>query len=217
MFWRVVLLLLGAGLAHAAELKPYYARVLSVIDGDTVIVEHGKRRITVRLAGIDAPERTQAWGDVARDALTGSVLRKEVRVLPQAVDDYGRTVGVLELAGRDINREQVRKGYAWEYSFHHSDHALVALQNEARAARRGLWSQPNPQAPWDYRKAQGGAAAAQSAPAVATAPGCGQKRYCSQMSNCEEARFYLVQCKVATLDRDGDGTPCESLCAPKPR
>ena len=219
---RWVLLLLLSATASAAGQKPYYAKVISVIDGDTVMVEHAKHRTTIRLASIDAPERTQAYGDVSREALTARVLRKDVYVQPKVIDEYGRTVATLELNGVDINREQVRKGYAWEYSFHHADHAMVALQNEARAARRGLWAEANPQPPWEYRKThhtpppvnKQGATPGSKLSRDAIRPACGKKHYCSQMVTCEEARFYLTQCKVATLDKDGDGTPCESLCAP---
>ena len=198
----------------AAQQKSYTAKVIAVMDGDTVMVEHAKKRTTIRLASIDAPERTQAYGDVSRDALTGRLLRKEVLIVPHAVDDYGRTVATIELNGVNINQEQVRKGYAWDYSFHHADHQIVALQNEARAAKRGLWSEANPLPPWEYRKTH---APARATPAANNDPACGKKRYCSQMKSCEEARFYLVQCKVKTLDKDGDGTPCESLCLPQKR
>lgn len=224
LFSGVLLLCgLGSSLSHAAQQKPFSAKVIAVMDGDTVMVEHAKKRVTIRLAGIDAPERTQAYGDVARDALTGRVLRKEVLIVPHVIDDYGRTVATLELNGVNINQEQVRKGYAWDYSFHHADRQMVALQNEARAAKRGLWSESNPLPPWEYRKANPHQAPAQ-APRTSKASkaanndaACGKKHYCSQMKSCEEARFYLVQCKVATLDKDGDGIPCESLCLPARR
>lgn len=208
--------LLGLWLATGAqaEWQPFVARVVSVLDGDTVIVEHAKKRITVRLAGIDAPERMQAWGDVARDALTGTLLRKDVRIMPLAMDDFGRMVAQVEYRGVNINQEQVRKGYAWEYSRYHADRNMVALQAEAKGARRGLWSQSQPLAPWVFRKEH---------PFPATKPGqvdtaitgCGKKQYCSQMQTCEEAQFYFAQCNLKTLDKDGDGTPCASLCSIK--
>jgi hypothetical protein len=91
---------------------------------------------------------------------------------------------------------------------------MVALQNEARAEKRGLWSQLQPVPPWEYRKAHP-SSAPKPQRAEAITPGCGSKHSCSQMKTCEEARFYLVQCQVKTLDKDGDGTPCESLCGPK--
>jgi hypothetical protein len=97
------------------------------------------------------------------------------------------------------------------------DRALFKLEEEARSARRGLWSDPHAIPPWESR--HGGRAnppaESKSAQALGKASGrhlCGAKRYCNEMISCEEAKFYLIQCGLTRLDRDGDGVPCESLC-----
>ena len=198
--------LLHAAAAHAAD---FTAQVIVVMDGDTVMVLHGKRKVTVRLAGIDAPEKLQAFGAEAQKSLAELVLRKEARVTPTAVDDYGRVVAVLRVGRANINEEQLRRGMAWEYSRYHSDKALIALQSAAQRARRGLWAGANPVAPWAFRKTH-----APTRDALARTNVCGGKHYCSQMVSCGEAKFYLHRCKVKSLDKDGDGVPCEKLCMP---
>jgi endonuclease YncB( thermonuclease family) len=201
-----------------ARAETFSAKVISVIDGDTVMVQQGNKKTTVRLAGIDAPEKRQPWGSESRSALTKLVLRKEVRVTTTAIDAYGRVVAILEVGGAfgaasiNVNEAQIRSGMAWEYSHYHADKTLIALQSEAQRARLGLWQQMNPQPPWEFRKGQTG----MPAPAQAN-PACGSKRYCSQMVSCEEATFYLTQCGAKKLDKNGDGVPCENLCDPKSR
>ncbi len=210
------MLLWGIFVAANGCAETFLATVVAVIDGDTVIVQQGHKKTTVRLAGIDAPEKVQPWGSESRGALTKLVLRKAVQVTTKTVDDYGRVVAILEASGAhgtgriNVNEAQVRNGMAWEYSRYHTDKMLIALQAEAQRARRGLWRQAHPQPPWEFRKGQ----AVARAPVQAN-PACGNKRYCSQMVSCEEARFYLTQCGNKKLDKNGDGVPCENLCNAK--
>lgn len=191
---------------------PFVATVVTVLDGDTVTVVQGHKTTTVRLAGIDAPEKLQEYGSASRDALAALVLRKEVQVSPRAVDDYGRVIAVLHAGRVNVNEDQLRRGMAWEYSQYHGDKALVALQAEARRARRGLWAGVHPQPPWIFRKSH-----ADSRDGEGVAGACGKKQHCAQMVTCAEARFYLIQCRIRTLDKDGDGVPCEALCNAKAR
>jgi micrococcal nuclease len=201
LLWWLWCLPLAAGAAS------YTAQVIAVLDGDTVMVVRDNRKITLRLAGIDAPEKQQAFGIASRDALAALVLRKPVRVTTKAVDDYGRVIALIDVGRLNVNEELLRRGLAWEYSHYHSNPRWLALQSRAQAAKRGLWAAANPEPPWQFRKAQ---ATAHKPPAAATA--CGSKHYCSQMVSCEEATFYLTQCHVKTLDKNGNGLPCENLC-----
>jgi endonuclease YncB( thermonuclease family) len=198
----------------------FTARVIAVLDGDTVLIRRARGLVKIRLAGIDAPEKGQAFGDISSRTLADMVKGKRVKVASQAVDQYGRIVANLGVDGLDVNAEQVRRGMAWEYSNHHGNKTLVALQDEARQAGRGLWAQPDPMPPWRWRKLHPSPQTAAVARPAAGAAGtrgadCGNKKYCSEMSSCEEAKDYLTQCGVKSLDGNGDGTPCESLCAPR--
>ncbi len=206
---RVVALLVLAWSAVAVSAETFTARVIAVLDGDTVIVQERAKKTTVRLAGIDAPEKLQEFGLASRDALVALVLNKDVQITTKTVDDYGRVVALLRAGRVNVNDEQLRRGMAWEYSRYHADKILVALQAEAQQARRGLWAGAAPTPPWAFRKTHGATYEMEAA-----SNPCGKKRYCSQMVSCDEARFYLTQCRVKTLDKDGDGVPCESLCVP---
>lgn len=201
-----LLTFLWIAVVHA---ETFTAHVIAVLDGDTVIVQQANRKTTVRLAGIDAPEKMQDFGTASRDTLAALVLRKDVSVTTKAVDDYGRVVALLQAGRINVNEEQVRRGMAWESSHYHADKALSGLQAEAQRARRGLWATESPVPPWAFRKTHAGTREMEASDAA-----CGKKRYCSQMVSCEEARFYFSQCRVKTLDKNSDGVPCESLCAP---
>lgn len=213
-----VLLLVIGGLAEAAD---FSGKVIAVLDGDTLLVLRSGNPVKVRLAEVDAPEKTQPYGTASQKSLAEMVMGQQIRVASRAVDDYGRLVATVQANGLNVNHEQVRRGMAWEYSRFHSNRELMALQREAQQARRGLWAGDETIEPSQWRKQHPGAAQSHaavspaSAPAVATSPGviCGSKKHCSEMASCEEARYYLTQCGVKTLDGNGDGVPCESLCS----
>ena len=204
-------LLLVAGVVPAAA-ETLLGRVVSVQDGDTLTVRVAGQRVKVRLAGIDAPERDQPFGEQSRQSLSRMALNRTASVAVQKIDDYGRTIGVVTVAGLNVEAEQVRRGLAWVYRQYRHDPQLLALEAEAKAARRGLWADANPKPPWDWRHSgQSQQASERSAPGVFTGR-CGTKRICKEMTSCEEARFYLTECGLSRLDRDQDGVPCEALC-----
>lgn len=214
-----VALLCASEMAQAAE---FTAKVIAVLDGDTVLVKRANGLVKIRMAEIDAPEKAQTFGETSRRSLSEMVLGKQVKVVSQAVDQYGRMVAHLSVEGLDVNAEQIRRGMAWEYSHFHSNRALIALQEEAKLAPRGLWALSDPMPPWEWRKLHPNvddkhhAAVTSAAVTGDTNPlgySCGSKKYCSEMTTCEEARHYLTQCGLKTLDGNGDGVPCESLCS----
>ena len=193
--------------ASVADAETFMSRAMAVLDGDTLLVQHGDRTLSVRLADIDAPEKAQPGGAAAHNSLSELVNGKQLEITSVSMDQYGRMVAKIKVDFLDVNAEQVRRGMAWEYSLHHSNKDMVALQKAAQAAKRGLWAKPNPIPPSDWRKAH------PLVPKASTnGQTCGKKRYCSQMSNCAEARFYLTQCGLKRLDANGDGVPCETLC-----
>lgn len=216
-FFLVALFAIG-NLAQGAE---FTAKVIAVLDGDTVLIKRPSGLKKIRMAGIDAPEKAQLFGETAKQSLTEMVLGKQVKITTEAVDQYGRMVAHLSVDGLDVNAEQVRRGMAWENSRFHNDRAMLALQEEAKQAPRGLWAQGEPMPPWEWRKLHPSLPGVTASPVAAAAatgdPVCSSKKRCSEMSSCEEARRYFNQCGGRLLDGDGDKQPCEKLCAPPPR
>jgi micrococcal nuclease len=155
----VLLCLCGSacGEALGADSKmEFSARVIAVLDGDTVLILRkcvgaAGGLVKIRLAEIDAPEKKQAFGAASRSSLVEMVWRKQIQVRPLALDKYGRTVAQLEVNGLSVNEEMVRRGMAWEYSHYHSDRRYISIENEARQAGRGLWAQSDPVPPWQWR------------------------------------------------------------------
>lgn len=142
-------------------------KVVKVADGDTVTVlrTDGARpeQVRVRLSSIDAPEKRQPWGTRSRQLLSDLVFDRQVRVEELGTDRYGRTIGVVHVGRLNANREMVRQGLAWAYRQYLNDSALLQVEAAARRARRGLWADPSPVAPWDFRRQQAAERAARRA------------------------------------------------------
>ena len=197
-------------------------RVVGVTDGDTLKLLVDGREVKVRLAQIDAPEMSQPYGARAKSALSELALGREARVAVIDIDDYGRTVGEVVVAGRNVNTELVRRGHAWAYTRYARSADIIAVEDEARAAQRGLWRLPESErdAPWVWRherRRSRGSGGSRPARPEATRPEdwrCGAKRTCGEMGSCAEARFHHETCGLSRLDGDGDGVPCEKLCRP---
>jgi len=213
--WLAGLALAWCATTAAGDLN---GRVVSVADGDTLtVLVTGNRQVKIRLAGIDAPEHDQPFGQKSRQSLSELAFGQTATVATQKTDDYGRTVGTVTVGGVNVEAEQVRRGLAWVYRKYSDDAQLLALEAEAKTARRGLWAEANPLPPWDWRHGgktgQPPAARSEPTPVKSEFAGhCGAKRTCREMTSCEEARFYLTQCGLSRLDGDKDGTPCEALC-----
>ena len=206
-----MLLLATLVAAHAQQIS---GRVVGISDGDTLtLLTSDKKRVRVRLAEIDAPEKGQPFAQKSRQRLSQLVFSKTVTVTTRGKDQYGRTLGKVYVDGTNVNAEMVRSGAAWAYRDYLTDYSLVSREAEARKSRIGLWAQDERQTvpPWDWRNGQRRQISEMPAPTVAGGR-CGGKRYCRQMASCEEARFYLDQCGVASLDGDRDGVPCETIC-----
>jgi hypothetical protein len=185
-----------------------------------VLIKRTSGLLKIRLAEIDAPEKAQTFGETSKRSLSDMVMGKQVKFASETMDQYGRMVAHLSVDGLDVNAEQIRRGMAWEYSNFHSNKELIALQNEAMRAPRGLWALSTPTPPWVWRKLHpsippGAVATSVTDHSATPDASCGKKKHCSEMTSCEEAKFYLTQCGVKSLDGDGDGTPCESLCTPQ--
>ena len=129
-------------------------RVVRIADGDTVsILDHSNMQHKVRLYGIDTPERNQPYGQAAKKALSQLIGGKTVGVVIVTTDSYGREVGTLYSDGVNINVAMVESGYAWWYQHYAPhEHAFQEAEQRARKLALGLWSQPDPVPPWDWRR-----------------------------------------------------------------
>lgn len=134
-------------------------RVVRIADGDTItVLDVTNTQHRIRLQGIDAPESHQAFGTQSKQNLSALVFDKEVTAMCDKTDEYGRLVCKILLDGRDIDLEQVKAGMAWHYKEYEQEQsaedreAYARAEDEARNARRGLWSEANPIEPSEFRR-----------------------------------------------------------------
>lgn len=145
---KIGLLILFTVLCFGADLS---GRVVKVVDGDTItLLTAEKKQIKIRLYGIDAPEKKQAFGEKSRNFLADRVGGKVVEIKGMGVDKYKRFLAVIYFKGTDINAELVKNGYAWAFVKYSNDY--IGLENLARRSKTGLWRDKNAIAPWEFRK-----------------------------------------------------------------
>ncbi len=199
--------------ATASEGIDYKGKVVGISDGDTfTLLTPENKQIKVRLAEIDAPESAQPYGSRAKQALADLIFGKEVKVVEQDIDRYGRLVGHVFVQDIHVNRKLVQEGMVWVYRQYLKDKSLLEDEQKAREAKKGLWSLPPSEqiAPWEWRR--GNRNTGNNTGNSGQNFTCGTKTKCSEMVSCEEAMFYLKECGITTIDGDGDGVPCEKLC-----
>ena len=141
--------------AHAENIT---GRVVGVADGDTItVLDVDKVQHKIRLAGIDAPEKKQAFGNRSKESLSALAFDKTVNVETDKRDRYGRQIGKVLVNGQDVNLVQVERGMAWFYRQYQreqspNDRGLYeAAEDAARADKRGLWRDADPMPPWEFR------------------------------------------------------------------
>ena len=133
-------------------------RIVAISDGDTVtLLDSAKQQHKIRLAGIDAPEKKQPFGQRSKEHLSDLVFGKVVEADCVKVDRYKREVCKIIVNGTDANLQQVKAGMAWWYRSYAKDQSKVdrsayaAAEQEAKDAKRGLWSDAEATAPWEWR------------------------------------------------------------------
>ena len=131
-------------------------KVVGVSDGDTITVldDMDKGTFRIRLDKIDAPEKKQAFGNKSKQFLSTLIFGKKVSICFKSIDNYGRVLGVVSLDGKEINLVMVQNGYAWHYSYYDKTPAYIEAEKQARADKKGLWADPNPINPYQFRKSQ---------------------------------------------------------------
>lgn len=126
--------------------------VINIADGDTFTLLVNSEKIKVRLYGIDCPERKQDFYAVAKTFLSEHVKGKTVSVEKKDTDRYGRIVGIVTVDGVNVNEALLKAGLAWHYKTYDDNPAWAQLEQQARQAKKGLWSIPNPIPPWEWRR-----------------------------------------------------------------
>jgi endonuclease YncB( thermonuclease family) len=151
-----VVLALFASPARAETLSGI---VIGVADGDTItVLDDRLHQHKVRLAGIDAPEKGQDFGQRSKQNLAAMAHGRQVMVEGHKIDRYGRFVGKVMVGGTDVNLRQIEMGLAWHYKAYEREQtpddrdAYAAAENAAKGLRTGLWSLPSAQSPWEYRR-----------------------------------------------------------------
>jgi len=133
-------------------------KVIKIVDGDTIdVLDANNESRRIRLQGIDAPERTQAFGTVSRQHLYDLLFGKDVTLQGEKTDRYDRILCKVLVEGQDVNLEQINAGLAWFYRQYEKElssddsDSYSKAESEAHNAKRGLWSDPAPTPPWEYR------------------------------------------------------------------
>lgn len=136
-------------------------RVVAVTDGDTIkVLGEANIQHKVRLTGIDAPEKKQPYGRASQKHLASLIAGKTVTIEYSKTDRYGRILGKVRHDGIDVNLEQLKAGYAWWYRFYaktqpkEDRESYEAAENSAKSDKLGLWADPNPINPYEWRKGE---------------------------------------------------------------
>ena len=146
-------------LSNFAYAKTIEGLVVGVADGDTItVLDQQKNSYKIRLQGIDAPEKTQAFGEKSKQSLHDLVHSKQVRIEYDKEDKYGRIVGKVTVNDVDICLQQLVLGMAWHYKKYQneqsaSDRAVYSeTELKAKSLKLGLWTDDSPMPPWEFRK-----------------------------------------------------------------
>lgn len=129
-------------------------KVIGIKDGDTFVLLIDGKEQTIRLAHIDCPEKKQPFGNKAKQFASDICFGKYVIVINNhKFDRNKRLIAELILSdGRNINKEILRNGLAWHFKKYSDSNEYAVLEMQARSNKLGVWSEPNPIAPWDWRK-----------------------------------------------------------------
>lgn len=135
--------------------KTFSAKVIRIMDGDTMEVLYQNTPIKIRLAHIDCPEKrgSQPFGGNAKTALSNLCFGQQVKVYGEKYDRYKRLIAVVANQNKQIvNQEMIKQGMAWHFKKYSSDPLYAQLEINARKRKIGLWSDAHPVAPWEWRK-----------------------------------------------------------------
>ena len=155
IFNKFIISIVFALFASYAFAETIYGKVVSVADGDTLtLLSNNFTEFKIRLAGIDAPEKSQAFGQVSKRQLSSLCFNKQAEVKVVATDKYHRTVGDVFCENAHANEEMVKGGYAWVYrQYSQGFEQFIPLEQAAQEAKIGLSADTQPTPPWQWRRA----------------------------------------------------------------
>ena len=137
----------------AKIVERYPAKVVKITDGDTVtVLDDNNNQIKTRLEAIDTPEKVQPFGTKAKDHLGDIIHERTVTIHKTGQDWFKRTLAFIEVGNRIINEQMITDGFAWHYKKINQNEHLSQMEQGARAAKRGLWTDKTAIPPWDWRK-----------------------------------------------------------------
>lgn len=132
--------------------KEISGKVVKVKDGDTIEVLVDGKAMVVRLEHVDCPEKRQPFGNAAKAFTSDKCFGKLVMIQHSSKRDRnGRLIGVIIVAGSNLNQELVRAGLAWHFKKYSTDQSYGVLEQQARSLKRGLWKDADAVAPWEWR------------------------------------------------------------------
>lgn len=156
---KKLLLIFILFLSNIVNAKTIEGLVVGVADGDTItVLDQQKNTYKIRLQGIDAPEKKQAFGEKSKQSLHDLVHGKQVRIEYDKEDKYGRIVGKITLDDLDICLQQLVLGMAWHYRKYQNEQSVAdrVVYNDAelksKSLKLGLWADETPTPPWEFRK-----------------------------------------------------------------
>lgn len=127
-------------------------KVVGVKDGDTIEILVDNQKHVIRFAEVDAPEKKQPFGKKAKQFVSGKIFGKKVKVVTLKRGRYGRRIGEVFYRGVSVNEELIASGLAWQDPRYSKSLGIKALQQDAIKNRQGLWVDPSPVSPWEWRK-----------------------------------------------------------------
>ena len=136
---------------HAA---PLIGTIVGIADGDTLtLLDANFTQHKIRLAYIDAPENSQAFGEASKKSLAEMAYSRQAKAYCPSIDRYQRRVCEVVIEGKNVNTTQVERGMAWMHTAYAPKNSpLLIAQEKAKLDKTGLWQDPNPVAPWDFRR-----------------------------------------------------------------
>lgn len=150
---RVLLFFICWLISFACHAQKFTVKVVSISDGDSfAAINSDNLQLKFRVFGIDAPEKKQEFGNKSKDYLSSLIFGKDVSVAVQSQDSWGRYIAyVYTPTGEDVSLLMLQSGMAWHFKKFDSTEDYARAEERARARKLGLWSHPDPTAPWDFR------------------------------------------------------------------